>query len=89
MDKRDVIYTEEYYLTIKKVIMPFVTTWMGLEIITLNEVGQRKTNIDIYHLFVELKKMIQMNFFTKQKLTHRHRKQIYSYQRGEEDKVRV
>ena len=56
MDKGDVIYTEEYYLTIKKVIMPFVTTWMGLEIITLNEVGQRKTNIDIYHLFVELKK---------------------------------
>ena len=56
MDKGDVIYTEEYYLTIKKVIMPFVTKWMGLEIITLNEVGQRKTNIDIYHLFVELKK---------------------------------
>ena len=26
--------------------------------------------------------MIQMNFFTKQKWTHRHRKQIYGYQRG-------
>ena len=28
------------------------------------------------------KKMIQMNLFTKQKKTHRHRKQIYCYQRG-------
>ena len=26
--------------------------------------------------------MIQMNFFTKQKWTHRHRKQTYGYQRG-------
>ena len=29
------------------------------------------------------KKMIQMNLFTKQKQTHRHRKQTYRYQRGE------
>ena len=28
------------------------------------------------------KKMIQMNLFTKQKQTHRHRKQIYGYQMG-------
>ena len=28
------------------------------------------------------KKMIQMNFFTKQKQTHRHRKQTCGYQRG-------
>ena len=28
-------------------------------------------------------KIIQMNLFTKQKQTHRHRKQIYSYQRGQ------
>ena len=26
--------------------------------------------------------MIQMNLFTKQKETHRHRKQTYGYQRG-------
>ena len=26
--------------------------------------------------------MIQMNLFTEQKWTHRHRKQIYVYQRG-------
>ena len=34
-----------------------------------------------YHLYVESKKMIQMNLFTKQKQTGRHRKQIYGYQR--------
>ena len=27
-------------------------------------------------------KMIQINLFTKQKETHRHRKQTYGYQRG-------
>ena len=29
-----------------------------------------------------LKKMVQMNLFTKQKQTHKFRKQIYGYQRG-------
>ena len=34
------------YSAIKKSkIMPFATTWMDLEIITLSEVRQRKTNI--------------------------------------------
>ena len=40
-----------------------------------------ETNI-IYHLKVESKKMIQMNLFLKQKLTHRLRKKTYGYQRG-------
>ena len=41
-----------------------------------------------YCLFVESKKMIEMNLNTKQTLTHRHRKQTYGYQRekGERDK---
>ena len=29
-----------------------------------------------------LKKIIEINLFTKQKQTHRHRKQTYDYQRG-------
>ena len=62
--------------------MPSAAAWMELEIITLSEVSQpKKTNI-VYHLSVESKKMIQMNLFTKQKQTHKHRKQTYDYQRG-------
>ena len=40
------IYMMEYYSAIKKnEIMPFTATWMDLEIITLSEVSQTKTNI--------------------------------------------
>ena len=40
------IYTTEYYSAIKKSeIMPFAATWMDLEIVILNEVRERKTNI--------------------------------------------
>ena len=42
------IYTMEYYLTKEKnEIMPFVATWMPLEIIILSEVSQ--TEKDKYH----------------------------------------
>ena len=42
------IYTMEYYSAIKKnEIMPFVATWMNLEIIRLSEVSQ--TEKDKYH----------------------------------------
>ena len=36
-----------------------------------------KTNIMWYHLYMESKKMIQMKLFTKEKQTHRHRKQTW------------
>ena len=65
--------------------MPFATTWVDLEIIIVYEVSQTekdKSNIICYPLHVESNKIIQMNLFTKQKQTHRHRKQIYGYQRG-------
>ena len=39
--KRWCIYTVEYYSAIKKnELMPFVSTWMDLEIIILSEVSQ-------------------------------------------------
>ena len=38
-------HTHKYYSAIKKnEIMPFVATWMDLEIIKLSEVRKRKTN---------------------------------------------
>ena len=41
----DILYTMEYYSAIKRnEIMPFAA-WMDLEIIILNKVSQRKTNI--------------------------------------------
>ena len=52
------IYTMGYHSAIKKKneILPIATTWMGLEIVILSEVRQRKTNIIRYHLYVESKK---------------------------------
>ena len=59
-------YTMGYYSAIKNnEIMPFAATWMDLEIIILSEVNQTKTNIIWSHLYVESKKMIQMNLFAR------------------------
>ena len=65
--------------------MPFAATWMDLEIITVSEVSQRKTNIIWYHSYVESnlkKEKKQTNLFTKQKQTYRYQKKTYGYQRG-------
>ena len=81
MGKGDVVYTfNRMLLSQEKNATPFAATWMNPEIIILSEVSQRKTNI-IYHLYVGCKKLIQINLVTKQKLTHRHSKQTYSFQR--------
>ena len=58
----------EYYSAIKESkIIPFAATWMDLEIITLSEVSQtEKDKYDITYLW-NLKTMIQVNLFTKQK----------------------
>ena len=34
-------------------------------------------------------KIIQINLYTKQKQTHKHRKQTYGYQRGEEGREKL
>ena len=38
------LYTMEYYLTTKNEIMPFSATWIELDITSLSEKSQRKTN---------------------------------------------
>ena len=72
-------YTKEYYSAIKKnEILQLAATQIDL----LSEVNQAEK--DKYYMISLtsgiLKKKIQMNLFTKQ--THRHRKQMYCYQRG-------
>ena len=42
-------YTVKYYSAIKNETMPFVVTWMDLEIIILNEASQTKKNASLTH----------------------------------------
>ena len=78
----------ECYSAIKRnEITSFAATGVDLEIIILSEVNQKERSISHNIICMwNLKKMIQMNLFTRQKQTHRHRKHTYSYQRerGEE-----
>ena len=63
------INTMECYSSIKKnEIMLLAATWMNSD--SDSELSQRKTNI-IYHLYLNSKKMLQINLFAKQKETHR------------------
>ena len=63
--------------------MPFAATWMDLEIVILNEVSQtEKENYHMISYVQNLKKMIQMNLFTKRKQTHRLREWIYGRGKG-------
>ena len=58
---------------------------MDLECIMLSEIiRQRKTHFVLLHLHVESNSLKQMNEKTKQKETHRQRKQADGGQRGEE-----
>ena len=55
----------------------------NLEIIRLSEVSQKeKDKYPVISLICGIQDMAQMNLSTKQKQTHRHKKQIYGYQRG-------
>ena len=63
----------------KTKIMQFAATWMDLEIVILSEPDrERQISYDIAYMW-NLKKMVQVNLFTKQKLSHRCRKQTYGY----------
>ena len=74
------IYIMEYHSAIEKnKKLPFAATWMDLEIFTLNEVSQTQKE-SIILLLCGIKKGVQMKIFTKQKSSHRCRKQIYAYQ---------
>ena len=42
------IYTVEYYLAVKKKLLPFVTAWMDLENIMLSEISQAEK--DKHHM---------------------------------------
>ena len=70
MDKEDVVHIYSGILLShkKNEIMPFVATWMNLDIVILSVVSQ--TQKDKYHMiliYVESKKKIQINLFTKKK----------------------
>ena len=58
------------YQSQKSEIMPFVPTWVDLEIIILSEASQRKTSYNINYMW-NLIKSIQMNLFAEHKQTHR------------------
>ena len=75
------IYTTENQSALKKnEIMPFAAIWMDLKIIILNEVRQQeKDKYHIISLTIQSKK-VQMNLSTKQKQSHKCRKQTYSFQ---------
>ena len=72
MDKEDVVYICNGILLShkKKEIMQHVaTTWMDLEGIMLIAISQRKTNIILFYLYVEPKKIIIKTL----KQTHKYR----------------
>ena len=80
------LYTMEYYSAVKKnEIIAFGAIWMDLEIIILSEVSQTETNITGYRLYVESKKMVQMNLFTKHKQSQMQKTNMVTWgkERGE------
>ena len=66
----------EYYSAIKKnEIMPFIATWMNLEIF-MSEISQRKTNIIGHHLYMESNKNDRKKLIYKRETNSQISKQI-------------
>ena len=78
------IYAMEYYSAIKKEWNNTICSSMDgpRDYHTKWSKSERERQIPYDITYMWSKKMIQMNLFMKQKQTHRHRKQIYGYQRG-------
>ena len=76
----------EYYSAIKRnEIWSFVETWIDLETVIQSEVNQKEKNkyrIFVPHIYVEPRKIVQMNWFAGQELRHRCRVQTYGHQGG-------
>ena len=58
--------TMEYRFHKKNEILSFIATWMDLDIIALSQVKEKQISRNITYMW-NLKKMILMNLFTKQK----------------------
>ena len=73
------VYTMEYYSAIKSnEIVPFATTWMDVEIVTLSEVSQTETErYGTVSLMYRLSKTKQMKIFTKQTQTQTCRANLW------------
>ena len=78
MDKENVVHIQwnTSQPEKKNEMMLFAAPWMDLEIIILNKISQRQIQVyyDIIYMWNLKKKKIQMNLFTKQKETHKHKK---------------
>ena len=70
------IYAGQYYSAVKKnEIMPYVATWMDLEIVILNDISQTEKQKHLLTSFILRIKnvVIQVLLLTNQKETHRLR----------------
>ena len=79
MDTEDVVHIYDGIL-----IMPREATQMDLDRgdHTKWNKSNRGRQISWYHLYVESKKWYKLMYLQYRNKTHKHRKQIYGYQRG-------
>ena len=85
IDKEDVVYTYN------GVLLSHKKEWSNAICSNMNgptdrytkwSKSEREKQISYDTTYVESKKMVQMNLFTKQKQIHRLQKQTYGYQKG-------
>ena len=76
MDKEAVVHIYNGILRShkKNEVMPFIATWMDLEIIILSEESQPEKD-EYISLVCGISNMTRMNLSTKQEQIHRHREQ--------------